>query len=85
MASLGLVIVPAAFTMLTLDGTRVFAMLTLPAYIAVISHIFSADFEHVQLKEGLRSVGVGALLISPILPSIVTDNHGTIMSPFGQF
>ncbi len=75
----GLLIGPAAaVTVTTHDGTRVFAMASLPALLVVLGWVVDRvhDAERPDLRRLAARVTGTALLLSPLLPALVTDPSG---------
>lgn len=67
---------PALATVTTLDGTRVFAMVSLPALLVVVAWVVER-VEAGRLPEAFATrVTTAALLVSPLVPALVTDPFG---------
>lgn len=72
----GLVALPAAVTVATLDGTRVFAMVSLPAYLVLLGRLVDAVGEGAVERTFVRRATVAALLAAPLLPALLTSPGG---------
>lgn len=72
----GLVALPAAVTVATLDGTRVFAMVSLPAYLILLGRLVDAVGEGAVERTFVRRATVAALLAAPLLPALLTSPGG---------
>ena len=76
----GLVLLPAAATILTLDGTRVFAMVSLPAILVLLGWVGErATGPEPTL---VRRATVAVLAVSLVVPALVTDTQGVAAFPF---
>ena len=82
MVSCGLVALPAVATISTTDGTRVFAMITWPALLAVVAWRLEAERSVQSHERWFERIAPFALLASPILPSLVTGSAGWVQSPW---
>lgn len=78
-----LIAVPAVATITTLDGTRVFAMVSLPALLVVIGWV-DAQALGERSERVLQRVATAALLAGVVLPALVTHTGGGhwFMFPF---
>ena len=72
----GLVAVPASVTMTTLDGTRVFAMVSMAAYLVVLGRLADATGEGRVDRRFVRRATAAALLVAPLLPALMTAPSG---------
>lgn len=72
----GLVAVPASVTVTTLDGTRVFAMVSMAAYLVVLGHLVDAAGEGRVDRRFVRRSTTAALLAAPLLPALMTALSG---------
>ncbi|HEU5152615.1 MAG TPA: hypothetical protein VFU19_19150 [Iamia sp.] len=82
----GLVVLPGAATILTLDGTRVFTMVSLPAVLVLLGwlapradDVAGADRSVAVL---VRRATVLALAVAPLVPALVVDTTGAVSFPF---
>ena len=72
----GLVAVPASVTITTLDGTRVFAMVSMAAYLVVLGRLADATGEGRLDRRFVRRATAAALLVAPLLPALMTAPSG---------
>lgn len=78
-----LVVVPAAVTVTTVDGTRVFAMVSLPGLLVVLGWV--ADrFESgtPAVRTVVTRATTLALLVAPLVPAVITEPIGRQWFPF---
>jgi hypothetical protein len=81
----GLVVLPAAATILTLDGTRVFAMVSLPAVLVLLGWLApraAADAPDGAVGALVRRATLLALVLAPLVPALVLDTQGGLSFPF---
>lgn len=72
----GLVAVPASVTITTLDGTRVFAMVSMAAYLVVLGRLADATGAGHLDRRFVRRATTAALLVAPLLPALMTAPSG---------
>lgn len=70
-----LVVVPAAVTSTTLDGTRVFAMVSLPAFLVLLRWIDARSVGEAAQRT-VQRLTAAALLAGLLLPALVADPRG---------
>lgn len=73
---LGLVILPAALTVTTLDGTRVFAMVSLPAVLVLLGWVLDRVEDGRFEVAFVQRVTTAVLLLSPLVPALITEPNG---------
>lgn len=82
----GLVVLPAALTLITLDGTRVFAVASWPAYVefvrATLAEPRSGDDDPVTAPDAVRQMSTLVLVIAFVTPAVVTWSRGAILTPW---
>lgn len=78
----GLVFIPAAATVATLDGTRVFVAVSLPSFMLLIARtaIISEPDPHGRKSLGFQSVVTMAIMM--VTPGIITWYRGNIWVPW---
>jgi hypothetical protein len=70
-----LVVVPAAVTSTTLDGTRVFAMVSFPAFLVLLRWIDARSVSE-PAQRTVQRLTTAALLVGLLLPALVADPRG---------
>lgn len=76
MLLVALVGVPAAVTVTTYDGTRVFAMVSLAGFLVLLGRVVDAvESGKVDARFACRATAA-ALLAAPLLPALITAPHG---------
>ena len=78
----GLVVLPAAATILTLDGTRVFAMVSLPAVLVLLGWVARRAADDGAVGALVRRATLIALVLAPLVPALVVDTQGGLSFPF---
>lgn len=78
----GLVVLPAAATILTLDGTRVFAMVSLPAVLVLLGWLAPRAADDGAVGALVRRATLIALVLAPLVPALVVDTQGGLSFPF---
>jgi hypothetical protein len=81
----GLVVLPGAATILTLDGTRVFTMVSLPAVLVLLGWLAPRADADAPDRPGaalIRRVTVVAFVVAPLVPALVVDTTGALSFPF---
>jgi hypothetical protein len=72
-----LVLVPAAASVTTLDGTRVFAMVSLPALLVLVGWVVERAEQGEEGSARLVHRATAAVLVlAPIVPALITDPNG---------
>jgi hypothetical protein len=82
--ALGLVLLPAAVTITTLDGTRVFVCCALPALCFLLREWLANPEE---LTPGVPPAAVAGILLiaTPLLPAFITWTDGQMFAPWLDF
>ena len=79
----GLVVLPALATVLTTDGTRVFAAISWPALLAALVSSVRGKQETPAPRRWLERLAPIALVGSLVMPAIVTTGDGQVFAPWG--
>lgn len=81
----GLVALPALVTVTTLDGTRVFAMVSMPAYLVLVARVADGFGAGTVERSLVRRATTAALLAAPLFPALMTAPTGDahFVFPFG--
>lgn len=77
------VALPALATLTTLDGTRVFAMVSLPALLVLVGWVADRADDPAAPGAGIvRRATVAALVLAPVLPAIISEPTGNVWFSF---
>jgi hypothetical protein len=78
-----LVALPALATITTLDGTRVFAMASLPGLLVLVGWVADRVEDPAALgRQVVRRATVAALCVAPFVPALITDPMGNVWFAF---
>ncbi|MFN8052857.1 MAG: hypothetical protein U0Q22_15535 [Acidimicrobiales bacterium] len=76
----GLLVVPAVLTLTTLDGTRVFAAIACPAFLAVVAWLGRSERRDDAGLDLMDRLAAGTIALSCIVPTITTID-GQVVAP----
>lgn len=74
--ALSLLLLPALATVTTLDGTRVFAMVSFPALLVLLGWVVDRVEAGSREARFARRATIVALAASPLIPALITEPNG---------